>query len=49
MKKLLTAIVLSATAIVSTQSTGKLKTNITIKKALVNTKAQTYSEPTIIK
>ena len=40
---------ITKTAIVSTQSTGKLKTNITIKKALVNTKAQTYSEPTIIK
>ena len=39
---------IASNEIVANSQTGKLKKNLTIKKALVDTKGKEYSEPTII-
>ena len=39
---------IASNEIVANSQTGKLKKNLTIKKALVDTKGKVYSEPTII-
>lgn len=39
---------IASNEVVANSQTGKLKKNLTIKKALVDTKGKEYSEPTII-